>query len=115
MFKNKLAIFLILVIGTLFIGCGYKTTNTQIRDKSFIKFNKESTDSFVVLINDNYKFELKACVVDEETKGCYDNTVNELYEVETGNINLKVFNSDNILILEKDIYIGSNNTVEVDL
>jgi Na+-translocating ferredoxin:NAD+ oxidoreductase RnfG subunit len=114
MFKNKITI-LILIISTLFIGCGYKTTNTQIRDKSFIKFNKKSTESFNVIVNDNYKFELKSCIIDEETNGCYDKTKNELYEVKSGNINIKVYNSDNILILDKNIFVGSNNTVEVDL
>ena len=114
MFKSKIAI-LVLIISTLFIGCGYKTTNTQIRDKAFIKFNKQSSESYNVVVNDKYEFKLDSCIVDQQTGACHDNTKNELYEVKSGNINIKVYNKDKVLILDKNIYVGSNNTVEVDL
>ena len=114
MFKNKF-IILIILFSTLIVGCNYKTTNTQIRDIGYLKFTKEAKESLLIIINDNYKFQLKACVVNKKTGNCHDDTINKLYEVQSGNINLKVYDFNNNFILNKNIYLGSNSTVEVDL
>jgi len=101
MLKNKVLISL-LAASILFIGCGYKQTNTQIRDIAYLKFNKSSSKNYTVIVNDKYKFKL-------------DDTTDKLYEVTSGGVTIKVYDNKNNLIMRKEFYIGSSNTVEVDL
>ena len=111
--RNK--IFLPLLITFLFIGCGYKQTNTQIRDVGYLKFNKSKTDTFIVIVNDTYKFKLDSCQTQNETDHCHDDTVDKLYEISSGNAVIEVYDNKNNLLMRKEIYVGSSDTVEVDL
>lgn len=113
MLKNKLIISVLLAM--LFVGCGYKQTNTQIRDVSFLKFNKSTFASYIIVVNDKYKFILDSCVKNENTGECNDDTVNKLYEVTSGNIFIKIFDNKNNLIMKKEMYLGSSNTKEINL
>lgn len=114
MFKNKF-ILIALVLGFLFVGCGYKTTNTQIRDIGYLKFNKNPNQNFKIIVNEKYTFMLNSCVFNKDTGNCYDDTSNKMYEIESGNINLKVYDSNGTLIMDKEFFVGSNNTIEVNL
>ena len=113
MLKNKTILLLLSVV--LMSGCGYRATNTQIRDVAFLKFNKSLFKNYTVIVNDKYQFELDACSEQTPTDECHDNTFNKLYEIRSGNSIVKVLDSDKNLILEKEVYIGSSNTVEVNL
>lgn len=113
-YKSKITI-IVFLISVFIVGCGYKQTITQSRDIGFIKFNKSGIGDYKIVVNDNYKFYLKSCIPDQHTNTCQDDTVYKLYEVSSGNTNIKAYDNDNQIILNKDIYIGSNNTVEVDL
>lgn len=113
MFKNKLIFIIISMF--IFTGCGYKQTNTQIDEVGYFKFIKTPFSKFKVLVNDKYKFNLDECVQKDDTGQCYDETIDKLYETKAGNNFIKVFDKNNNLILEKEIYIGSSNTVEVNL
>ena len=110
-YKNKLIALIFVLITT---GCGYKQSNTQIRDVAFLKFTKSKLYEYTVHVNDNYVFELDKCKTQKDVP-CEDSTVNNKYQVSSGNINIKVYNSNKVLILEKEIYLGSSNTVEIDL
>jgi hypothetical protein len=112
MLKNKTIILLLTVI---FAGCGYKQTNTQISDVAFLKFTKSKSSNYSVIVNDKYKFTVDACVKNINTNECYDTTSDKLYEITSGNTVIKVFDSKNNLILEKEMYIGSSNTKEINL
>lgn len=113
MFKNKIiAIFLSLVF---FTGCGYKQTTTQERDIAYLKFSKSSSDSYTVVVNDKYKFNLDKCQTVNETGNCIDSVDNNLYEVTSGKIEIKVYDKDNNLILQKEMYLGTSNTKEIVL
>lgn len=113
MFKNKIIISLLLTV--FFIGCGYKQSSTQIRDVAFLKFNKSWLKSYTVVVNEKYKFQLDACVERDKGVPCYDGTENQVYEITSGNTFIKVFDKDNNIIMNKEMYIGSSNTMEVDL
>ena len=112
MLKNKVILILLIFV---FMGCGYRQTNTQIRDVGFLKFNKSVFKNYTVLVNNKYKFKLDACVEKDNKDQCVDTTYNNLYEVSSGNLDVKVYNGQNILIMEKNIYVGSSNTVEINL
>lgn len=112
-FKNKILISILLAV--LFVGCGYKQTNTQIRDNAYIKFHKKSTITYTVVVNDKYKFILDACKEDPNTHRCYDNTIDKVYEVNSGNVVIQVFDEQENLVMRKEVYLGSSNTVEVHL
>lgn len=112
-FKNKIAISS-LIISMLTVGCGYKQTTIQSRDMGYIKFNKSTIGDYKVKINEKYEFYLNSCTPNENTNNCQDSTLNKLYEVSSGNTNIKVYDNKNQILLDKDIYIGSNNTVEVN-
>lgn len=100
MFKNKL--FILFVVGFILGGCGYKQTNTQIRDIAYLKFNKSSSKNYTAVINNKYKIKL-------------DKTTNKLYEIKSGKVALKIYDENNNLIMKKEFYIGSSNTMEVNL
>ena len=112
-FRSKTAL-IILIISIFMVGCGYKQTTTQSRDIGYIKFNKSVMGDYKVVVNGNYEFYLKSCIPAGDTNTCQDDTLNKLYEISSGNSNIKVYDKNNQIILEKDIYIGSNNTVEVN-
>lgn len=104
MLKNKLTIILILLV-VLLSGCGIKQTNTQIKDVSFLKFNKSMFKDYTVIVNEKFKFKLNV----------NDDTDSKLYEITSGNSVIKVFDNNNNLIMEKEMYIGSSNTMEINL
>lgn len=110
-FKSNIAI--ILLISIFVSGCGYKETTMQSRDIGFIKFIKSVMGDYKIIVNDNYEFYLKSCIPDVNTNTCQDDTINKLYEVSSGNTNIKIYDNRNQIILNKDFYIGSNNTIEV--
>jgi len=113
-FKNKV-IFIFTLLTILFSGCGYKQTNTQIKDVSFLKFNKSEYKNYTILVNEKHKFNLNACVSKDDNGQCYDDTVNKLYEVKSGNVSIKVLDGKNNLIMKKEMFLGSSNIMEVDL
>jgi hypothetical protein len=111
MLKNKV---IILLLSLVVVGCGYRQTNTQIRDIGYLKFNKSVFKSYKVVVNNKYQFKLDACVEQDDKNQCQDNTFNKLYKVSSGNLDVKVYNND-ILIMDKEVYVGSSNTVEINL
>lgn len=113
MSKNKI-IFSIL-FSILFLGCGYKQTNTQIRDVSFLKFNKSIFKDYTVIINEKFKFKLDACIQQADTGECRNDTGDKLYEITSGNSVIKVFDNNNKLIMRKEMYLGSSTTMEINL
>ena len=113
MLKNKTILTIILIV--LFSGCGYKQTNTQIRDVSFLKFNKSSSNNYTIVVHEKFKFKLDNCIESNDIEQCHDNTSNKLYEITSGNSVIKVFDNDNNLIMRKEMYIGSSNTMEINL
>jgi uncharacterized membrane protein len=108
-YKLKSNIIISILLLLIFSGCGYKQTNTQIRDISFLKFNKSPDKGYKVIINGKYKFKLDSNIIKE------NNIVDNLYEVKSGNSIIKVFDTKNNLIIKKEIYIGSSNTLEINL
>ena len=119
MYRNKFALLSIgLLLVLLSSGCSYKESLTQSRDRGFLKFSKNMFKSYTVLVNDKYSFVLDHCVYDEEIPRddqCQGNYWNKLYEVSSGNVFLKIFDSKDQLIFSKEIYLGSNTTYEVKL
>lgn len=119
MYRNKFAIISVgLFFSLLLNGCSYKESITQSRDRGFLKFSKSMFKSYKVVVNDKYSFPLDHCVYDEEVphqNQCQNTYWNKLYEVNSGNVFLKVFDSKDQLILSKEIYLGSNTTYEVKL
>lgn len=113
MLKSKILLFLALI--TVFTSCGYRETSTQIRDVSFIKFNKSRFNSYTVVVNDTYKFQLSSCNNDKDTNECHDDTVDKLFEISSGNVVVKVLDENQNLIMEKSMYIGSSSTKEINL
>lgn len=112
MFKSKI---IIAILGMfLLVGCGYKQTTTQVRDIGYLKFTKSPASRFTVVVNDKYEFQLKTCEKDDNGH-CYDNTVDKLYEVSSGKVIVKVFDVNNVLILKEELYLGSDNTKEINL
>ena len=113
MWKNK--ILLAILFAILFTGCGYKETNTQIRDVSFLKFNKSMFKNYTVIVNEKYTFKLDACIKNDNIGQCHDDTRDKLYEITSGNSVVKVYDNNNNLIMKKEMYIGSSNTMEINL
>lgn len=112
MFKNKVIIAFLGMF--LLVGCGYKQTTTQVRDIGYLKFTKNPSSKFSIVVNDKYEFQLKTCEKDDHGN-CYDSTVDKLYEVSSGKVIVKVFDAKNILILKDEFYLGSDNTKEINL
>lgn len=110
MLRNSLIIFLLVFL----TGCGLKETTKQYRDKSFLIFNKSYDKTYTVVVNEHHKFELKNCYSTNNQK-CSDSSKDTLYEVSAGTNNIKVYDDVDNLIIDKDFYIGSNNTKEIDL
>ncbi len=101
--KNKIFFLAIVITVSLFSGCGYKQITTQTRDTAFLKFNKSLSKNYIININNKYEFDIRGDIS------------NKLYKIKSGKINLKVYNDKHVLLLQKEYYIGSNNTKEVDL
>ena len=113
MLKNKLTLSVLLLI--IISGCGSKQINTQIRDVAFLKFNKSMFNDYTVIVNNKYKFTLGACIENNNQEQCSNSTDDKLYEITSGNVVVKVLDSNNNLIMEKEMYIGSSNTKEINL
>lgn len=114
MLKNKSVISLLLII-MITSGCGYRQTNTQIRDVAFLKFNKSMFKDYTVIVNDKYKFTLDGCTETNNPEECNDNTDDKLFEITSGNVVVKVLDKENNMIMKKEMYIGSSNTKEINL
>lgn len=113
MFKSK--IVLMLIGALLFSGCGYKQSTTQSRDVGYLKFTKSSFNGYRVVINDKYEFLLDQCVTQQSVGQCQDTTSDKLFEVSSGVVNVKIFDSTQKLIYKEELYLGSNNTKEISL
>lgn len=113
MFKNKILICGLILL--ILSGCSYKETSIQSRDIGYLKFNKSGNSSYIVIINDNYEIKLKNCVQDVNTGTCFDDTKDKLYEISSGNINIKVYDEKKNLIVNKNFYLSSSSTIEVGL
>lgn len=104
MLKNNL---LVCIAGLLiFTGCQYKQSATQLRDVGYLKFIGTANQEYSIVVNDLKRFDIS---LPSEAKS------NEVYEVSSGKIGLKVFNKSGQIILQKEMYVGSSNTVEVSL
>lgn len=113
MFKSKIvAIFLSLFF---LVGCGYKQTTTQENDVAYLKFNKSTSDSFTVVVNDKYKFTLDKCINVNETGNCVDPVDDNLYEVSSGKVEIKIYDKKDNLILQEEMFLGASNTKEISL
>jgi len=113
MYRINIIVALLVIVAVT--GCSYKQTNTQIRDTAFLKFTKSSTQKYTVVINDQYTFNLDSCTLQIETGQCYDDTTNKLYKITSGKFTIKVYDQDTNLILQKEHFIGSSNTMEINL
>jgi hypothetical protein len=67
---------------------------------------------YTVIINEKFEFKLDACIEQDDNEECHDN---KLYEITSGNSVVKVFDNNNNLIMKKEMYIGSSNTMEINL
>ena len=112
MFKSKMILVLLSMI--VLVGCGYNQTTTQSRDVGYLKFNKHDNSNYYVVVNDKYEIKLEKCIQNENTPNCFQDTKNKLYELTSGNLNIKVFDNKRNLIIDKNLYLGSSSTVEVD-
>lgn len=115
MFKNNIKL-LTLVIAIFFSGCGYKEATYQTRDVAYLKFEKGVFKNYTITVNDKYTFMLDSCVKDPEAKEvmeCHDS--NNVYEVTSGSVKISVIDNKGNLIMDKTVYIGSTNTVMVEL
>ncbi|MDD2651848.1 MAG: hypothetical protein PHX44_02205 [Sulfurimonas sp.] len=115
MFKNNIKL-LTLAIAIFFSGCGYKETTYQTRDVAYLKFEKGAFKNYTVTVNDKYTFKLDSCAKDPEAKEavqCHDS--NNVYEVTSGSVKISVIDDKGNLIMDKTVYIGSTNTVMVEL
>lgn len=113
MFKNKSKISLLTIFSILFIGCSHKETVTQYRDVSYIKFNKSSNSKYFVTINDKYNFTVDSCI-NTDNNECTSEK-NKLYKIKSGVNNIKVLDSNKNIIINKEFYVGSDNTMEIDI
>ena len=113
MFKSKLLLILLALL--VLTGCGYKQTNTQSRDVSYLKFTKSISKNYIVVVNDKYEFKLDSCIEKDANEECVNSTFNKMYEISSGNSFIKVFDGQNNLIMRKEIYVGSSNTMEINL
>lgn len=113
MFKNKL----ILLFATFFLlhGCGYKQISTQSRDIAYLKFSKAGSKQFTVKINNRFNFTLDRCIKKDGEVECINSIEHKLYEVSSGNIDIQVFSEEGNLVLQKNGYIGSSSTMEINL
>jgi hypothetical protein len=117
MLKNSLVLLaLLLLLG----GCGMKQTNRQYQDMGYLKFNKSISDSFSVVVDNNYKFKLDACVehkkIENSQYQCTKNSSSEtLFNVGSGSHMVEIFDENSKKIFSQDIYVGLNNTVEIGL
>ena len=111
--KNKTILLLFLAV--LVSGCGYKQTNIQSRDIAYLKFTKSTDKNYTVVVNNKYQFKLDSCINHDSPEDCYDDTINKLYEISSGKVFLKVLDDNNNLLMSKDMYIGSSNTMEIAL
>lgn len=112
MFKNKI---ILLLLSLALVGCGYKETTLQSRDVGYLKFKKSASNNYTVVVNDTYTFTLTPCTQKDVNAQCVDETNDNIYEVSSGNIKIKIYNNHNTLIMSKEAYLGSSNTMEIDL
>ncbi|QAR33683.1 hypothetical protein EP073_09790 [Geovibrio thiophilus] len=119
MLKSKVLIFFIFVTFIL-VGCGYREATVQSRDIGYLKFYKSAFATYKITVNERYTFELEHCTIKRNEaelaeNECIDSNSNTVYEVQSGKVELKVYTKDNLLIMSKEIYLGSNSTYEVKL
>lgn len=114
-FKNSMKILAAAMITSslLLTGCGgYKTLSQQNDEVAYLKFSAPMDKNFTVMVNDTKKFTVEACTnkgdVDSNT-ACTD----KVYEVNAGNVSLKVYDRSGNLFMEQNVFIGSGNTKEV--
>lgn len=109
--RSKLLALILLAL--VLDGCGYKATTTQTRDTAFLKFSVTNSNNYIVTVNSAHKFKLKACVNGEEATPCGNANEDVLYEVSSGQLLIVVTDDHGNLIMERNMYVGSGNTVEV--
>lgn len=114
MLKNKV-LALVIINMVVFSGCGYRQITTQQHDIGFLKFTKGSSNAYTVLVNEKHTIDLGSCVKNESTGTCQDLIADSLYEVQSGKTTIGVMDKTGKLILQKEVYVGSSNTVEVSL
>lgn len=97
MYKNSLLICIIFIL----IGCGYKETNNQSRDIAYISINKNNQQNYRLVVDDSeYQFSA---------------TQDILFKITNGTKNIKIYDENNKLIYQATKYVGSNNTIEINL
>lgn len=114
-FTSKSKLFAVLILATFLVGCSYIETSTQIRDVAYLRFVGNISQDYTVVVNDRHTFKLNPCAANGSTGDCIDNTSKKLFEVKSGNVNIKITDSDKKIILEKSMYLGAGNTAEVNL
>lgn len=94
----------------LIAGCAHKEGVIQSRDISYLSFIKSASKTYTVTINNKETFILNECI-----EPCNKSSQDTLYEIDSGKILIKVTDGNHKLVLEKNVYIGSSNTMEIKL
>lgn len=97
------------ILGLLFVLCTYGSRQTVVQksDKSYLHF-QGNTENVTVVIDEGEPFSLK------EEKGSSRYSPNLLYQITPGKHFLKIYRGGE-LIIDRVIYVASNETKEVEL
>lgn len=112
-YTSKSKLLALFILSTFVTSCSYIETNTQIRDIAYLRFVSNISQDYTVVINDKHEFMLNPCTIKNSTGNCINDISKKLYEVTSGNINIKVTDNDKRIVLDKTMYIGSGSTAEV--
>lgn len=70
---------------------------------------------YTVIVNEKHKFNLDECINKDDFEHCADSTSDKLYEIKSGNSIIEVLDRNKNIIMRKEMYIGSSNTMEINL
>lgn len=88
------------LVALFLISCSYRSdTIVTMGDYSYLKFDTKR--NIIVTVNDAQPFEAKGG--------------NVLYKIKSGKSHVKITDKDGNLIIEKNIYVGNQNTYEFAL
>lgn len=109
MLRNKLFLAFLLVFLT---ACSYRTSSVQLENIGYIKFFKNSSQTFLVKLNDAKTFKLGSCF---STKKMACHKADKSFVVKAGVYKLKVYDTKGKLLLDEKGFVGLLNTKEIRL